>query len=668
MRALATVRVVSTFALLVSVGSAAGGGGAHQTLPTAAPNANGAAAGALRGGVLAVTLEARLAMWHPDGDSLPGIPIEAFGEPGRAPQVPGPLIRVPRGTDVRATVRNALGRDTLTFFFPSLTERAARPSTEPAPLDSLVIPPGGVRTVRLRAGRAGTYLYRATTSTPLARKLRVGGLLAGAVVVDSPARVGGPPRDRIFVITGASDSAEAVFGLPIMSRTVFAVNGRAWPHTERVAATVGDTARWHVLNATNDVHPMHLHGFYFRVDANDSADVAGSAQSAPGRMAVTERVAPFATMLMTWTPERAGNWLFHCHHPLHLVPHGALGEPGPSGAPRRIAPAFDVAGEQPHAAHGPHALTGMAGIVLGVNVQPRRGQRFATPASPQRQLRLVAVRDTGFPSTAPSMRYLLDGTVTGTSPLEGRGGVSPPLYLTRGEPVSITVVNRLPEPTAVHWHGIELESYYDGVAGFGGLGKRISPIIAPLDSFEARFTPPRAGTFIYHSHVDEPRQHRAGLVGALIVVDPARPDTSDDRIFVLKSARQFPTGPTTLEVNGSSRPDTVRLRVGQRYRLRFLDVTTVVTSASVTLTARPDSAFATRSETMLAEWRPLAKDGADLPAQARAPRAARQVMGMGETYDFEFTPGSAGTMHVEVRVAAPVGPLRLLVRVPVRVE
>ena len=59
----------------------------------------------------------------------------------------------------------------------------------------------------------------------------------------------------------------------------------------------------------------------------------------------------------------------------------------------------------------------------------------------------------------------------------------------RGEPVSITVVNQLPEPTAVHWHGIELESYYDGVAGFAGEGKRIAPAIPPGGSFEARFTP-----------------------------------------------------------------------------------------------------------------------------------------------------------------------------------
>ena len=46
--------------------------------------------------------------------------------------------------------------------------------------------------------------------------------------------------------------------------------------------------------------------------------------------------------------------------------------------------------------------------------------------------------------------------------------VGPQVVLNRGEPVSIMVVNRLPEPTAVHWHGIELESFFDGVPGSAG--------------------------------------------------------------------------------------------------------------------------------------------------------------------------------------------------------
>ena len=90
---------------------------------------------------------------------------------------------------------------------------------------------------------------------------------------------------------------------------------------------------------------------------------------------------------------------------------------------------------------------------------------------------------------------------------------SPTIVLKRGEPVSITVVNQLPEATAIHWHGIELESYYDGVAGFAGSAARLAPAIEPGASFEARFTPPRSGTFIYHTHVDEMRQQQAGLNG-----------------------------------------------------------------------------------------------------------------------------------------------------------
>ena len=43
-----------------------------------------------------------------------------------------------------------------------------------------------------------------------------------------------------------------------------------------------------------------------------------------------------------------------------------------------------------------------------------------------------------------------------------------PLVLTRGELTYITIVNRLSAATAVHWHGMELPSYYDGVTGLSG--------------------------------------------------------------------------------------------------------------------------------------------------------------------------------------------------------
>jgi FtsP/CotA-like multicopper oxidase with cupredoxin domain len=116
----------------------------------------------------------------------------------------------------------------------------------------------------------------------------------------------------------------------------------------------------------------------------------------------------------------------------------------------------------------------------------------------------------------------------------------PTLVLKRGEPVEITLVNRLPEGTAIHWHGMELESYYDGVHGFSGIGQRVTPLIEPGGSFVVRFTPPRTGTFMYHTHLHDNTQLTSGLYGAMLVVEPAESvDEATDHVFVI--GRDGPT-------------------------------------------------------------------------------------------------------------------------------
>jgi manganese oxidase len=281
---------------------------------------------------------------------------------------------------------------------------------------------------------------------------------------------------------------------------------------------------------------------------------------------------------------------------------------------------------------------------------------------PRRRLRLVAVRDSGFPDSLPSMRFILEDRATGRRKEVGPG-FSPTIDLTRDEPTSITVVNQLGERLSVHWHGIELESYYDGVAGFAGAGQRLAPLIAPRDSFEARMTPPRSGTFIYHSHVDEERQHRAGLVGALVVRERLTMAPAE-HLFFMKSARGS-VGPFPMEINGRVNPDTVVLRVGRPYRFRLINLGVSSPNATVYLTARPDSSLANLRDTMLVQWRSIAKDGADLPEHDRALRPASQVVSIGETHDVEFTPTERGMLRLEVR---PVSLGRLTVRVPIRVE
>jgi FtsP/CotA-like multicopper oxidase with cupredoxin domain len=617
----------------------------RTALPVAQPNPNTTPAGRLRRGVLELDLVAALTMWHPDGDSLPGIAIEAFAEPGKPPQVPAPLVRVMQGTEIRVTVRNALANDTLTYSIDIGETR-----------DSVVVPPGSAGTLRVRPASAGNFFYRATTSTILGRALRVGGLLAGALVVDS-AGSNPRPRDRIFVIQVAADGQIGQIGIPLYERSVWAINGRSWPGTERLDATVGDSVRWRVINLTTDGHPMHLHGFYYSVDAVDGPPVSLRAMEPPSPRVVTARLAAFAGMSMTWVPERAGNWLFHCHFADHVIPHGPLGGETPASGVDRI-------GKWPtranHSASGNHAETAMAGLIIGIVVRERRGARAAVTPTATRLLRLVAIQDPEFPDSQPSLRYVLDDPRSPRGRVQAWPGLSVPINLVRDEPVAITVVNQMREPTSVHWHGIELDSYADGVPGFSGSGTRLSPLIAPNDSFVARFTPPRSGTFMYHSHVDEPRQQRAGLVGPLIVRDAITADTALDITFLFKLARFRDNGP--FEINGKQNPDTLRVRAGQTYRLRLIALQNEFPYITAVITARADSAFTNVPDQHVAQWTPVAKDGADLPAASRVPRSARQQMSMGEIYDFEFTPSQLGNLRLELRRGG-----RLAARTPILV-
>jgi FtsP/CotA-like multicopper oxidase with cupredoxin domain len=394
-----------------------------------------------------------------------------------------------------------------------------------------------------------------------------------------------------------------------------------------------------VINATSAVHPMHLHGFYFRVKSRGSErqDSIYAANSA-ARMVVTERLAPGQTMSMSWVPERPGNWLFHCHDNPHIAANLPL--PG-------AVVAAKSAGHQVN-----HSREFMGGLVMGVVVKPRGGEPAAAQPDRRRQLRLVARVDTGGTQAEPAYGFVLEESGRAANPAPRLPG--PTIVLERGEPVRIMVVNELPEATAIHWHGIELESYYDGVADFAGSSRRIAPAIQPRDSFEVLFTPPRAGTFIYHTHVDEIRQQRAGLSGPLLVVDPARPlDPATDITLMLSVPRRVSDNGIVL-VNGSPNLPPLQLQAGTRYRLRIINIHTFRPSMRVEL--KQGDSFLT--------WRAVAKDGADLPAELATTRPSAVQFGNGETYDFEFVPAAPGELRIEVLAAVGT----LLATVPIHVR
>jgi FtsP/CotA-like multicopper oxidase with cupredoxin domain len=600
------------------------------------PNDGRRAAGTLRDGVLTVHLEARPAMWHPNGGDAPGAEVPAFAERGRAPEIPGPLVRVPAGTEVVVTVRNAVRRDTLLVH--GLHARPLRGAAAPEPLR---LPPGAAREMRFRLDAPGTYYYWGTTMGRVFRhRTREDAQLSGAIVVDPPGVP--PPADRILVIGIWTDTLGGVPGVA-SSRMLFVVNGRSWPHTERLTYGVGDTARWRVLNISADVHPMHLHGFYFRIDSRGDGRGDTTYADADRDLVATQHMVVGQTIRVTWVPERPGNWLFHCHIPAHFAPRLPLGLRYPETHGR----GHDETN---------HALEGMNGLVVGVTVTPRTGDPGARDVGDagRRRLRLLVRENAGGTEDAPYYGFALHESGAEPPPESGHR-VGPPIVLTRGQPVSITVVNRTPEPTAVHWHGIELESYFDGVAGFSGAGTRVAPVIAPADSFEARFTPPRAGTFIYHTHVDELRQQRAGLAGALVVLGPgARLDPATDVILLITSPSDSAEETRAVLLNGSLTPGPLAFHAGVVHRVRLINITT----------GRPGLRMELLRDGALSAWRIVAKDGADIPVSRRRTGAARRPISIGETVDVEITPAAPGEMRLEARTAAGA----LLGVIPIRVR
>ncbi|HWA59556.1 MAG TPA: multicopper oxidase domain-containing protein [Gemmatimonadales bacterium] len=569
----------------------------------ALPNDNRQPAGRRHGDTLDLELELRRVDWRPEPGAGAALPILAFAERSGPALVPGPLIRVPRGTLVRARVHNPLPDSTLAVY--GLWPRLA-PDTAP-----IRVAPGATASVTFTADLAGTWFYwGSTTGKDLDTREWLDSQLNGAFIVDS---MEAPVEDRVFVLTIWSHFTDRPARTAPDTGELMAINGLAWPHTERLTIPVGDSVRWRLLNASSSSHPMHLHGTYFSLESR--GDQARDTVYPPDRrpLEVTELLLTGGSATIRWAPARAGDWLFHCHF------------------------AFHVSEEVSFDRRPSHRHHRMAGLVLGITAT---GDDRETAAPRPRALRVLVQERAGRIRGSTGYGYVLQrGSAPAPDSIEIPGS---PLILTRGEPVAITVVNRLAVPSAVHWHGMELASYMDGVPDVSGTASRRFRAIAPGDSFTAVFAPPRDGTFIYHTHFDDLDQMTRGLYGPLLVLPPGRPyDPATDHVVVAGG-----NGPVTLPdsvpglVNGREDPAPIVLAAGRLNRLRLINID-------------PDHriVFSLVRDTALVRWQALAKDGADLPPPLVTERPAELMTGPGETADFGYTPRRGE--RLTLRISAP---------------
>ncbi|MBH48144.1 MAG: copper oxidase [Halobacteriovorax sp.] len=100
----------------------------------------------------------------------------------------------------------------------------------------------------------------------------------------------------------------------------------------------------------------------------------------------------------------------------------------------------------------------------------------------------------------------------------------PVLTFTEGDIARIHVTNRMNVETSIHWHGLILPNFQDGVPYL------TTPPILPGKTFTYEFPLIHSGTYWYHSHTG--LQEQLGVYGS-IVIKPKTPSLSYDRDVVL---------------------------------------------------------------------------------------------------------------------------------------
>lgn len=153
----------------------------------------------------------------------------------------------------------------------------------------------------------------------------------------------------------------------------------------------------------------------------------------------------------------------------------------------------------------------------------------------------------------------------------------PTLEANEGDRVRVIFENRLPEMTALHWHGLEAPMEMDGSVGLG------QDPVPPGGKYVYEFTLRQHGTLFYHSHF--PMQEMMGQIG-FFIVHPAQayePHVDRDFGLVIQEFALMPNNPVPntlamefnwLAFNGKSGPDCTPMLVkqGERVRIRLVNL------------------------------------------------------------------------------------------------
>jgi FtsP/CotA-like multicopper oxidase with cupredoxin domain len=241
----------------------------------------------------------------------PGLVIDTWGYNGGTP---GPVLEATEGDRVRIYVTNKLPEATTVHWhgviLPNGMDGVAG-VTQP------IIPPGETWRYEFTFDRPGTFMYHPHVDEMT--QIALG--MVGMIVVHPrrpPPPSERPVRDYVLmahewkIVPGAGRPDP----LAMSDFNQLAFNGKAYPATAPLVAEVGDRVRIRFGNlGPMDTHPIHLHGYAFRVVATDGGEVPPSA-----RWPETTILVPVGSVrVIEFIADQPGDWPLHCHMTHHVM-------------------------------------------------------------------------------------------------------------------------------------------------------------------------------------------------------------------------------------------------------------------------------------------------------------------------------------------------------------
>jgi len=247
---------------------------------------------------------------------LPDVVVTAWTYNGT---VPGPMIRVTEGDQVRIVVTNTLDAPTAVHWHGILVPNAM----DGVPgVTQDAIEPGETFTYEFVARPAGTFMYHSHFETDEQIML---GLYAPFIIDPVQPEEPAPDVDVTLMLSEwrvVDGETFAVMPMAGLEPNYFTINGKAFPATETINVRRGQRVRLRIASIGQFVHPMHLHGLPFQIVATDGYPVPEAAQLTKD----TISVAPGERYDIEFIASEPGQWLLHCHIPHHITNDGV--EPG----------------------------------------------------------------------------------------------------------------------------------------------------------------------------------------------------------------------------------------------------------------------------------------------------------------------------------------------------